>query len=200
MNCFMLKAISTDHKWIEFSISDIPTPISDSQFVLLKRPNSPILNIEGIRRGDPETGLFEGDIIERGSVLYLICYERGFYAINGDYVVCLFNELGDYTVVGDTSSMEIDIPISYKKTLLFKYKNTIFKINDIVGSSKGGILINSIAEVIKPELVRQDCCFLYKKQRMYLGDTIEGFPLQLVGGQLKIRTSTGEFKNIEEIV
>lgn len=200
MNCFTLKAISTENKWVEFSMSDIPTPISEDKFVLMKRPNSPILNLEGIRRGDPDTGLFEGDIIEQDSELYLICYERGFYAINGDYVVCLFDKLQNYKLVGDTSTMDINIPISYKKTLLFKYKNTIFKINDIVGASNNGMLINSLAEVIRPELVRQDCCLLYNKQRMYLGDTIEGLPLQLVKGQLKVKTSNGEFKSIEEVV
>lgn len=200
MNCFKLKAISTENEWIEFSIKDIPTPISEDKFVLMKRPHSPILYINGIRRGDPETGLFEGDIIEQDSDFYLICYERGFYAINSDYVVCLFDKLINYKLIGDTSTMDIGIPISYKKTLLFKYKNTIFKINDIVGASKEGILINSLAETINPESIKQDCCLIYNKQRMYLGDSIGGYPLQLVKGQLKVKNSKGEFLSIEEVV
>lgn len=196
MNCFMLKATSTNQQWFEFSIKDVPTPISDDRFVLLHKPNSPILFLNGIRRGDPQTHLFEGDVIKYEDDLYLICYERGFYAINRDYVVRLFDELTDYEFVGTMDDVEIDIPISLKKTLLFKYKNTVFKINDIVGASNDGILINSLSEAIKPELIKQDCCFIHNKQRVYLGDMINGVPVQLVNGQLRVKASTGEFTTI----
>ncbi len=200
MNCFMLKAISTDNSWVTFYINDIPTPISEDRFVLLRRPNSPILMLDGIRRGDPKYGLFEGDIIEYQSTQYLICYERGFYAINRDYVVRLFDELNGFKLLGTVNDMEIDIPISFKKTLLFKYKHTVFKINDIIGESNGGLLINSLAEPINPDLVRQDCCIVCNKQRMYLGDNIHGNPIELIDGRLQVKQATGEYRSIEEVV
>ncbi len=200
MNCFMLKAISTDNSWVTFYINDIPTPISEDRFVLLRRPNSPILMLDGIRRGDPKYGLFEGDIVEYQSTQYLICYERGFYAINRDYVVRLFDELNGFKLLGTVNDMEIDIPISFKKTLLFKYKHTVFKINDIIGESNGGLLINSLAEPINPDLVRQDCCIVCNKQRMYLGDNIHGNPIELIDGRLQVKQATGEYRSIEEVV
>ncbi len=200
MNCFMLKAISTDNDWFEFYINDIPTPISEDRFVLLNRPNSPILMLNKIRRGDPKYGLFEGDIIEYESVRYLICYERGFYAINTDYVVKLFDEIPGYKVIGTVDTIDIGIPVSFKKTLLFKYKNTVFKINDIIGACDGGILINSLAETIDPEQVKQDCCIVINKQRMYLGDVINGHPIELVDGRLQVKQAMGNYQSVEEVV
>lgn len=200
MNCFMLKAISTNQEWVTFTMSDVPTPIQDGLFVLLMRPNSPILKLDSIRRGDFDTKLFEGDVVEEGEKRYLICYERGFYAIDSDYIVKSLDSFEEAKIVGDFDSADIGVPISFKKTLLFKYKNCIFKINDIIGGTENGIFINSLAEEIPFDRIQQDCCLSIAKKRVFLGDKFEDNTLAISYGQFRWKTNLGNLLPIQEVI
>ena len=200
MNCLMLKAISTNQEWVTFTISDVPTPIQDGLFVLLMRPNSPILKLDSIRRGDEDTMLFEGDVIEEDNTRYLICYERGFYAIDSDYIVRSLDSFKEIKIVGNVDTVDIGVPISFKKTLLFKYKNCIFKINDIIGGTKDGIFINSLAEEIPFDRIQQDCCLSIAKKRVFLGDKFEDNTLTMSHGQFRWKTNLGTLLPIQEVI
>ena len=72
----------------------------------MNRENSPILDLNNIRRGDPETGLYEGDVIEHDGDLWLICYERGFYAINQAYVIKYFENIDSFEYKGTRRQTE----------------------------------------------------------------------------------------------
>ncbi len=100
-NYFQMKARTTKGDWYEFSIHNVPVHISPKEIVLLDVPNSPILNSSLVRRGDKESGLFEGDVIEYEGQRWLVCYERGFYAINEDCVIqYLYTFTKPWTMLG----------------------------------------------------------------------------------------------------
>lgn len=185
---FMMKALTrNDNEWYSFDIHDVPTTFSEDEFVLLNKPGSPILNLKSIKRGDPESGLFEGDIIGMDDCLWVVCYERGFYVINADYVTKHLYQCKEYTLVSNYFEREFPISINTRNKHLFKYKNIIFRIEDIVGNyNKDSIILRTCKHPIKLEDIRQESCMSYKNKRLFLGDVVNGSTVELRGGRVTI--------------
>ena len=191
MNYFIMKTLTTNGDWFPFSMSDLPVLLNEECFVLFGCANSPWLRIDSIRRGDPETGLYEGEVIQMDGCNWVICYERGFYAINEDYISKHLNTLRDYTVLGDAPNVPIEMSVSSRANHLFKIDDTIFRIQDIVGAFDGKLLLRSLKEPIDTDKIQQECCATYKGKRVYLGDMLDGCPLELVNGRLVRKTPDG---------
>lgn len=172
MACYIMKARTLNDDWFTFDIYDLPTLYSPNEFALLGKPNTPRLLLKSIRRGDRDTNLFEGDIISMENDLWVICYERGFYAINTNYVVRYLNTLCNFKVVGDCTCMQSPVPINFREKHLFKYKDIIFRLNDIIGAYKGKLLLRSVSNPVDVDDVNQECCLAYNGSRIFLGDTI----------------------------
>lgn len=193
MTCLNLRADTVDGGTVDFIMTDLPTPISENEFVLLGKPQSPICNIDYIKRGDPESGLYEGDVIkEPDGSKWLICYERGFYAINADCQIKHFENLHDWRLTDET----VDLPIMYKREHLFKYKTVYFKLRAIVGAAHGKLLIDSIQEAVEPALIQMDCCRTYNNERLFLGNHVGNGIVTLRKGRLVIETKDKTFEEV----
>lgn len=179
-----MKALTLENSWYQFEMSDLPTLFSDNKFALLGKENSPLMYIDTIRRGDRDSGLYEGDVIRMNDDLWVVCYERGFYAINTQYITTYLDSLSDYEFIGVESDVDIPIPINYRLKHLFKYKDTIFRLNDIVGAYKGKLLLRSIHNPVDVSKIQQECCMVYNHKRIYLGDTINGNKVVLKYGRI----------------
>ena len=186
MACYIMKALTHDKSWFEFTMEDLPMLHTTDEFVLLGKPNSPIMYANSIRRGDYESRLYEGDVIEMDGHNWVICYERGFYAINHDYVVRYLYQLSDYKFIGTCSEIETGIPINFRTRHLFTYKHSIFRLDGITGAYKGKLILRSISGLVNAEDIRQECCIKYKDSRVYLGDTIDGGVVELHGGRVTL--------------
>lgn len=184
MASFAMKALTLDREWFEFTLADIPTTFNDAEFVLFNKPNTPRLLLKGIRRGDPESGLYEGDIIHCDGVDWVICYQRGFYAINSEYTVRYLYQLKKYTIVGTHPRVQSPVPMAFKSKYLFTYNGTIFRINDIIGGYKGNLILRTCSKPVPADKVNQECCIVYKGRKIYLSDIIDGEPVRLLGGRL----------------
>lgn len=191
MACYMMKARTVKNAWYSFTISDVPTAINSKHFALLAKPNSPVLKINDIRRGDAETGLFEGDVITAENDSWLVCYERGFYAINTDYVVRHLYTFKEFEVQGDYKDVKFPVPINFRNKQLFKYKDKIFRLDDIVGVYGDKILLRCISEPVRPEDIQQECCISYNNSRVYLGDYVGDEVCELHGGRVTVKTENG---------
>jgi hypothetical protein len=167
-------------------MEDIPTPFNTKEFALLRRPNTPRLLIDSIRRGDEESGLFEGDIISMNGEDWLICYERGFYAINKDYIIRYLYTLSDYKYLGTCFDIKSPIPINFRSRHRFIYKDLIFRINDIVGAYDDKLLLRPVSKPVNVAEVHQECCITYNKQRIYLNDSIDDGIVELHGGRVTL--------------
>ena len=139
-----------------------------------------------IRRGEKESGLFEGDIIEAFGDMWLVCYERGFYAINSSYTSKYLNQFDNYKLLG--TKHEIDFPLSLTERMkhLFKYKDCVFRINDIIGIYNGGLILRSVSNPIPIDEVHQECCITRNRSRVYLDDKIEGGVVKLHLGRIAL--------------
>lgn len=184
VNCFIMKARTRDDTWYTFTIGDLPTKFNTKEFVLLNKTNTPRMKLNSIRRGDDESGLFEGDIIFMDGTNWLICYERGFYAINGDYISRYLYTLKDYEFIGTCSEIKHTVPINFRVNHLFKYKDNVFRIDSIVGGFDGNMILRFAGKPVSPTCIQQECCLKYKGYRVYLGDTFEGGTVELKGGRV----------------
>lgn len=191
VNYFIMKALTVDNNWYEFSLEDIPTMIDESLFVLLGKENSPKLQLKTIRRGDPESKLYEGDVINFDGMNWLICYERGFYAINSIYVSKHLYQLSEYSYIGTCDDVDKIVPINFKSNHLFKYKDLIFRFNDITGGFDGKIIVRACKEPIEPKDIQQECCMSINKQKVYLGDCIDNSVVVLQGGRIALSSPIG---------
>lgn len=185
MHYFIMKALTPDKEWFTFDLSDIPTTFNSTEFVLLGRPNAPRLQLDSVKRGDRATGLFEGDILEMDGARWVVCYERGFYAISEEYVTKFLYQLTDYKIVGDYYKDGFPLTIHARKKHLFKYNDTIFRLEDIVGGLAGqSLILRCCSEPIPLDKVQQECCLVFDNKRVYLGDVIPEGVIELHGGRV----------------
>lgn len=191
MACFIMKALTLDNGWFEFSIFDAPTLCNDEEFVLLNKPLTPKLLIKTIRRGDPETRLFEGDVITFDGCDWMVCYERGFYVINKDYVSKHFYQLPKWKYKGVFDDVGSPVPPNLKHSHLFKYNDVIFRLNDITGFYDNKLIIRPISELVKPSEIKQECSLNHKGKRIYLGDVVDGMPVVLHHGRIALQSPDG---------
>ena len=200
MPSFIMKARThSDAGWYVFSIEEIPVLVKTNLFSLMRIPNSPLLRLNTVRRGDRDTMFFEGEVISHSGVEWLVCYERGFYAINKDYVVRKLGDLIGAKKLGDVG-FDYDFPVSLsiKQKLLFKHNKTIFRLESVCGCFKGKLLLRSAKAPIEPSAVKQDCGCEYNKEHLYLGDTTQYGTVSLSYGVLGF-SKDGIFTSIESM-
>ena len=192
MKSFKMRARTLDRKhWYEFTIADIPMHFTPEEFLIFSKPGSPRLLLDTIVRGADMYNLFEGDIVLDGNEEYLICYERGFYAISHNYVIKHLDQLHDPIVIGSCDTMSFPVSIMEKKRHLFKYKDTIFRMQDIVYGEDGKLVISSIPRLIDPQDIQQECCMSYNKKKLFLGDCYKDSPVFLYKGRICANTPQG---------
>lgn len=185
---YLMRALTLDDEIFEFTIGDVPTGIKPGIFVCLRKPGTPLLKQDTIRRGDPDTHLFEGDLLDMDGERWVVSYERGFYVINEDYQIKYLYDLKDYKVVSNTYCEEPPVPVNYRNKHLFKYKDKIFRLNDIVGAAKNGnLILRAISRTVPAVCVKQECGIAYLGQRVYLGDRFEGKTVVLKYGRVCLR-------------
>lgn len=196
MNCYTMKALTLSGDWYEFSITDIPVIYEDGRMALINKPGSPILSTDRIIRGTSEYGLFEGDVIRADGKLWVVCYERGFKIVSNDYVIRYLYNLSNFEKVGTYQDFQEVAPVTFRRKLIFKYKNAIFTINDIVGAYDGGAIIRSLPEPLSPELIQQECGMRYQGNLLFLGDFVNDSLVALRGGRITVNKSNSEYLDL----
>lgn len=185
VHCFTMKARTTsDNSWYWFTIDKVPTPVRDGQIVLLTAPNSPILRPDTLRRCSDVDNLGEGDVLQINGERYVICYERGFYAISENYRCLSMCDLGNYKVLGDYTELDFPISVALRNKVLYKYKDSVFRLKDICGLYDTGIVVRGMKLPVPIEEIHQECCITYKGQRVFLGDVFDEGTVVLHNGRV----------------
>lgn len=186
------RTVETD-SWYNFTLKDIPTKYDDEHIALLANAGSPLLKSDLIVRGDLESGLYEGDILSVNDDKYIVCYERGFYAINENYIITNLYQLKEYKLIGDYWKDGFPILIRPRKKQLYHYNNINFKLTDIIGHWADKILIRASNKPIPPEECQQECCITHNSTKLFFGDLVNGYPVQLAGGRICIKDNEGYY-------
>lgn len=185
MNYFVMKARTIEGQWYYFSVVDNPTIFKENQIALLNKSNSPILLLDTLRRCSDVDKLAEGDIVSVNNVDYLVCYERGFYLISNDYRCLSLAEIkGNYVYIGDILEKPMSVNVALRNKVLFKYKDSVFRIEDICGSYQGRLILRGEKYPVPIQEVRQECCITYRGARVFLGDTFEDGTIKMINGRI----------------
>lgn len=196
MNCFIMKTRTLINQWYEFTMADVPTLQTNDYFVLMNKPDSPILQIDSIMRGDSETGLYEGDVIHAEGRDWLICYERGFRAIDRDYVIRYLYTFSKFETIGRHDEIPGLPFVTFKKRFHFKYAGRVFRLEDIAGAYEGRLILRNQSKPVAVEDVQQDCGTKQGGRLLYLGDKIGEATVQLCGGRIAVCTESGNFIDV----
>ena len=198
MNFYKMRAFTLTGELYSFSISDVPTRISATEFILALKPDSPILLSKHIMRGLDIDNLFEGDIISSGGEKYVVNYMRGFRATSEKGELKYLYEFDDYEVIGNVFTMDFPIRAPLRKTMVFKYRNSKIQIKDITGIYKGYVVVKGLTVKLDPTELQQEAGFSYKGDTVFFGDLIEGCPVHLYKGRLVIQKADGIYDLIKE--
>lgn len=164
MPCFTMKARIRNHpkEWFEFSIADAPLMIYPQEFVLQNRCGTPRLSTEDMVRGCEEYGVYDGDIIiGRNSNKYMVCYDRGFYAISESREYTLLEDIMPCTVIGNVFDDGFPVQHTATKHIQFKYKEVQFSFKDFQGISPKGYVVRSLCLPVRLNEICSDCGVSY---------------------------------------
>lgn len=180
-----MKARTLDNKWYPFTMQDVPTRINNSEFALMQRPNTPLLLLKEIRRGDDYHDVYEGDIIFAEGKEWLVCYERGFYAINTDRITRHLHTFSDFKIVDNCFDREFPIPILMRSKHLFKHRDVIFRLEDIIGSyDEKNVILRSFSAPVPSVEIQQECGVMLDSVRVYFGDIVNDKRICLYKGRV----------------
>lgn len=183
-NSFKMRAPTVNGEWYSFTVGDCPMKLTDNTFILLGKQNSPVMYCD-VYRGDEESGLFEGDVVWCDDKSWLVCYDRGFYAINKDYEVRYLYTLYDAKYIGVVDH-DLVFPIPYSRRVhhKFSYKDVVFNLWDFKAIEDDGIHIHRYRKALKAEDIHQEAGIRIDNRKAYLGYKYNDRVLVMKGGRL----------------
>lgn len=195
MNFLPLRARTLATKeWFQFSIADIPVTIdTNGTLILLAKPNSPKLSGDEIHYGDPQYGVFEGDVIQANGVEYLVRYNCGFSAINKERVSTELYKFSSYKIVGDYVDLGMQEFFRVNKVHQYAVGSFVFPLTDILCGNEKSLFVNGKSDLIELKDIRQSCRYHHDGKKLYFGDLINNCKVELIGGRIAINTVDGPY-------
>jgi hypothetical protein len=118
MRTYPLRALAKGgSSYCVFDLNDGPGRWDDEHFILMGRPNSPILRYDSISRGSDIPGVFSGDIVSVKGDDYLVIYHRGLVAKNLVTKKIFYLDEADFRVKSEAEYMGTIVPNRHKKHL-----------------------------------------------------------------------------------
>lgn len=175
---FKAREVAAD-RWYQFTLSDIPVPVTSTSFALMNVPKSPLLSWGTVRCGMDTAPIFEGDIIRLSGIVYKVHRHADFSfedTVTGRFYYNLphlenFCLLGTYTV-----------PAVYPK---FKYKDLIFTMVNICGIySETALFIDKVKTPIPVKDIQQDTRLRVPSGSLFFGDLYDGEVVEMRNGSV----------------
>jgi hypothetical protein len=99
--------------------------------------------------------------------------------------------ISDFVLLGDNTTIDFPVPSLKRNKVLFKYNDVIFRLEDIVGSVNGDLILRSVSKPVPIGDVRQECGMSYNNNRIYFGDKVDVGKVDLRGGRIAVKTKEG---------
>ena len=185
-DCYPIKARTLQGDWFEFNELDIPCYISDTEFILLRKANSPILQAGMLLRGCDVPGVFEGDRLLHNGTEYVVNYHRGFTCRDSEKNSKFLYELEGYEKLGNIADDE-ECEYNFPKKIYYKYRDFPIFPRSIKGATTDKVIIEGFGVTSHFDEVRQEARLSYEHKKLYFGDLVEGYPLELYYGRPVIK-------------
>lgn len=185
-DCYPVKAFTRQGDLYEFSATDVPCYINKDEFVLLRKPDSPILQGGLLVRGCDIPGIFEGDILVSEGVEYVVQYRRGFVCKDANKRSKYLYQLKDYERIGSVLDRE-DCTYTFPKKIYYKYRGNLIFPRSVQGAADNKVIIEGLGVTSHFDEIRQEARISYEDKKLYFGDLVDGYPLELYYGRPVIR-------------
>lgn len=186
VDCYPIKARTRTGEWYEFTELDVPCYINDSEFVLLRKWDSPILKGGMLLRGCDIPGIFEGDKLLCEGVEYTVMYHCGFVCKDANKNSKYLYQMKDYEKLGNIAE-DKDCTYSFPKKIYYKYRDSLVFPRSIKGAAQDRVIIDGLGATYHFEEIRQEARLSYERKKLYFGDLVEGYPLELYYGRPVIK-------------
>ena len=185
-DCYPIKARTRDGDWYVFTELDVPCFINNNEYILLRKPNSPILQAGLIMRGCDIPDIFEGDRILADGVEYTVIYHCGFICRDAEKNTRYLYEFDSYKKLGNVIDEE-DCTYVFPKKMYYKFRDFQIFPRAIKGATADKVIIDNLGATYHFEEVRQEARISYERKKLYFGDLVSGYPLVLYYGRPVIK-------------
>lgn len=159
-----LRALTDRGEPVYFQASDVPVCIDSEHFILANREDFPLLRTETLCRAMKSEPLAEGDLISIAGREYLVTYYKGFSFKAEDGTFLTSDLVKSYTVlqrgVGEISKLQ------------FKYRDTVFQLQSIVGCVDGEAVLTVCKEPVDPSELQVSAGFTSSRRKLFYGDKL----------------------------
>ena len=170
-----LRAISMAGDYVFFEMRDCPVILNDRAFILLNRPNSPILQLGSIARGTDDERMYEGDFVLDGqyNVIGYVIYNKGFKVFTLDENVIPMQE--DFKVLSNSTVLTSKIMKSSKSPMVFVSDDISFTMYSLVTCEKDvGYVFSKNLKSINLDQVKFATGYRMNGKDICFGDELKG--------------------------
>lgn len=183
MQSLRLRALTRKGEPFFFEPADVPVRIWENAFILARRPNTPILQLNTVVRVMDNSDVGEGDCVLINGKEHITRYYRGFYFEDTD---------GNKIPSNMVAQCEVfSLGTETKSRIQFRSQSGAFQIFAFLGFVEGKILTAHDPHPFYPTELRMSAGFVYQGQKLCYGDLIDGRPLLMWRGRPVIETPEG---------
>lgn len=191
MNVLNLRALTLNNQYYTFNVTDIPVLINEHHFILMRRKNSPILQLDSITSMTDIRNVGEGTVIKDTSGIdYVISFKRGFAAMNSKHEVRKIGDISNYTICYKRSNTSL---LSCRQRLLFKYDDIQFQLKDFIGFIGDKGVIKKNHSLVPIDQIKQYAGITYEGSSVFFGDVINDCPVTLYKGRICLQHGEDTF-------
>lgn len=183
MQCCRLRALDSYGCPHIFTLADAPVRIFEDTFILANRTPSPFLTLSTVVRVMDHLDIGEGDVVSYRGVMCTVTYNRGFQLVSEKGTVYPSNCVPSCNVisVGTRPTSQIQ----------FKSPNISFQLYAVLGCYEGKVVTAHDPNPCDPELLQISAGFVYKRQKLFYGDMVDGYPLIMWRGRPCVHMEEG---------
>lgn len=149
-----------------FSAKDVPVKVYPDIFILAACPGTPLLKVSSMCRAMDHAQLAEGDRVLIEGKKYTLVYHKGFNFVSDSGIIIPSHIVSHYQLLYLDSGS--------KSKLQFKHGDRVFQLPSLFGCMGDKAVISVSPEPVDPAEIQISAGFIYKKEKVFYGDVVEG--------------------------
>lgn len=183
MSSCRLRGITPYGQVYYFVPGDIPVRVYEDRFILARNPEVPAMLVNTVCRVMDHMDVGEGDVVEIDGTNYTVSYVKGFILTSESGVIIPSNRIETCGIIS-----VCDTPCT---KLQFRAGGVTFRIQAFLGCYGNKAVISHVPKLCDIDEIRIGAGFVYQKQKVFYGDTVEGYEVVMWHGRPCLATEQG---------
>lgn len=175
MSSCRLRALTPYGMSYIFTVDRIPVRVYEDRFILARDPQAPAMLLNTVCRVMDHMDVGEGDKVLIGNEKYTVSYVKGFQ-FNGEQGTVIPSHL-----VSECEVLNVGRGPGSK--IQFKSPGASFRIQAFLGCFEDKVVIAHDVQPRNIDEIKLNAGFVYHKQKLFFGDIVDGYELQLWRGR-----------------